>query len=188
MRIMTKALDTAVSAVVERLAPEAGRPLPWADIAGAELTSRRLPWAVARRRTDPLLLPTVGHPDRDEVWSLSLRSSAPFHPGRLMARIEDLGCGPIRSRGHFWLPTRPDEICEWDGAGGQLSVGAYGFWGSRPPSIHLRYVGIDAADRDRIAEAFAQTVLTPVELRRPDGWVGRDGGFEPWLGTRHSAA
>ncbi|HVK36292.1 MAG TPA: GTP-binding protein, partial [Microlunatus sp.] len=94
----------------------------------------------------------------------------------------------IRSRGHFWLPTRPDEICEWDGAGGQLSVGAYGFWGSRPPSTHLRYVGIDAADRDRIAEAFAQTVLTPVELRRPDGWVGRDGGFEPWLGTRHSAA
>lgn len=124
---VTGALDTAVSAVVERLAPEAGRPLPWADIAGAGLTSRRLPWAVARRRTDPLLLPRVGLPDGEGVWSLSLRSSAPFHPGRLMAGIEDLGCGRIRSRGHFWLPTRPDEICEWDGAGGQLSVGAYGF-------------------------------------------------------------
>ena len=71
-------------------------------------------------------------------------------------------------------------------AAGQLSVGAYGFWATRPPSTHLRYVGIDAADR--IAEAFAQTVLTPVELRRPDRWVGRDDGFEPWLGTRHSAA
>ena len=73
-------------------------------------------------------------------------------------------------------------------AAGQLSVGAYGFWATRPPSTHLRYVGLDAADRDRIADAFAQTVLTPVELRRPDGWDDRDDGFEPWLGTRHSAA
>ena len=94
------------------------------------------------------------------MWSLDLRSPAPFHPGRLMARIEDLGCGRIRSRGHFWLPTRPDEICVWDGAGGQLSVGPYGFCGSRPPSTHLTFVGIEAADRDRIASAFAAALLT----------------------------
>ena len=185
---VTAILDPTVSAVVERLAPEAGRPLPWADIVGADLTSRRLSWAAARRRTDPLLLPTVGLPDGDGAWRLSLRSAAPFHPGRLMARIEDLGCGRIRSRGHFWLPTRADEICEWDGAGGQLSVGAYGFWGTRPPSTHLTYVGLDAADRDRVAGAFAETVLTSTELRRLDSWAGRADGFEPWLGARHSAA
>ena len=49
-------------------------------------------------------------------------------------------------------------------------------------------MGIDAADRDRIADAFAETVLTPAELRRLDSWTGRDDGFEPWLGDRRSAA
>ena len=185
---VTGTLDNTVSAVVERLAPAAGAPSAWSDIAGAGLTSRRLTWSAARRRTDPLLVSAGGLPDRDGVWSLALRSSAPFHPERLMDRIEDLGCGRIRSRGHFWLPTRADEIGVWDGAGGQLSVGAYGFWGSRPRSTHLTYVGIDAADRDRIADAFAETVLTPAELRRLDSWTGRADGFEPWLGDRRSAA
>jgi len=185
---VTGSLDATVSAVVERLTPEARAPVSWSDIAGAQLSSRRLPWAVARRRTDPLLVSGRELPDRDGVWTLDLRSSTPFHPGRLLARIEDLGCGRIRSRGHFWLPSRPDEICLWDGAGGQLSVGAYGFWGSRPPTTHLTYVGIDAADRDRIADAFVETVLTRSELRRLDSWSGRDDGFEPWLGGRRSAA
>lgn len=185
---VTGAVDDTVHAVVQRLAPVAGAPRPWADVVGAELIVRRLPWAVARRRTDPLAVTGAGLPDRDGVWSLDLAASLPFHPDRLMALIEDLGCGRLRSRGHFWLPTRPGEIGVWDGAGGQLSVGAYGTWGTRPPSTHLTYVGVRAAERSRVADAFAQALVTPAELRRVDAWIGRTDGFEPWLGERRSAA
>lgn len=180
--------DDVVASVVERLAPAARTATAWPDIVGHELTVRRLPWAAARRRTDPLAVVGCGLPDRDGVWSLDLTSGRPFHPGRLMARIEDLGSGRIRARGHFWLPTRPDEVCVWDGAGGQLSVGSYGSWGSRPPSTHLTYVGVQAADRVRIADAFADVLATPAELQRRGGWLGRPDGFEPWLGDRRSAA
>ena len=38
---------------------------------------------------------------------------------------------PHRARGCFWLPTRPTEICGWEGAGGQVSIGPVGFWSAR---------------------------------------------------------
>ena len=185
---VTGRLEPAVSAVVQRLALVAGAPRPWSDLVGPELTVRRLPWAVARRRTEPLAVSASGLPDREGVWSLDLTSPLPFHPDRLLARIEDLGCGRLRSRGHFWLPTRPDEIHIWDGAGGQLSVGPYGFWGSRPPGTHLTYVGVLASERDRVADAFAAALVTPAELRRFDDRTGLIDGFEPWLGERRSVA
>lgn len=92
----------------------------------------------------------------------SLQGGSPTCPRALPCRLpspvrEDLGCGRTRSRGHFWLPSRVDEIEVWDGAGGLLSIGSYGLWGSRPPSTHLTDVGIDAADRGLIADAFAVT-------------------------------
>ncbi|NED95650.1 cobalamin biosynthesis protein CobW [Phytoactinopolyspora alkaliphila] len=43
-------------------------------------------------------------------------------PGRLMRSIEQLGTGRVRARGRFWLPTRPQTLCLWDGAGGQSSA------------------------------------------------------------------
>lgn len=185
---VTGTLDDTTAAAVQRLAPAAGPPRPWADLPGAELTVRRLPWTVARRRTDPLAVAGAGLPDRDGVWSLDLHSPLPFHPDRLMARIEDLGCGRLRSRGHFWLPSRPGVVQAWDGAGGQLSVGAYGSWASRTPSTHLTYVGVRATERTRVADAFADALVTPAELRRSDSWIGRTDGFEQWLGERRSAA
>ena len=67
-------------------------------------------------------------------------------------------------------------------------MGPYGFWGSRPRTTQLSYVGIEATERERIADVFAETLVTPAELRRLDSWHGRDDGFEPWLGARSSAA
>lgn len=56
---------------------------------------------VAEVRHQPLPEPGEG------TWQLELTSERPLHPGRMLERIEDLGSGTFRSRGCFWLPTRP---------------------------------------------------------------------------------
>ena len=160
----------------------------WNHLDGNELVRRRLDWTTFRRRTDPLHLPAqLGRPDVD-VWTLDLISSRAFHPDRLHERIEDLGRGAFRARGHFWLPTRPDTICLWDGSGGQLSIGARGSWYGQRPSTRLVVTGLDPADRARVADAFAEVLLTAAETAAVGDWAGRDDGFEPWLDEHATAA
>ena len=73
-------------------------------------------WVAEVRRNPLPPLPEGG------AWRLDLRSERPIHPVRFQEELEILGGGPRRSRGCFWVPTRPDDICVWDGAGGQASV------------------------------------------------------------------
>lgn len=142
----------------------------------------------ARLRTDPLGRPAGRAEDSDGVWTIDLRSDRPLHPQRLMDRLEDLGTGSIRGRGHFWLPTRPDSICVWDGSGGQLSIGDHGSWPGRDRQTRLLITGVDDQERRRIAAAFADVLLTEPELRRLDQWRLVEDGFDPWLGVKESAA
>ena len=142
---------------------------------------RRLDWTTFQERTDPLSIPPHAARTDPDVWTLDLTSSRPFHPDRLHERIEDLGRGAFRARGHFWLPTRPDAVCVWDGGGGQLSIGRSGSWHSRRPSSRLVVTGIHVADRTRVADAFADVLLTDAETIAGHSWVGRSDGFEPWL-------
>lgn len=159
----------------------------WNHLDGNELMRRRLDPATFRRRTDPLRIrPGAGRTDPD-VWTLDLTSSRAFHPGRLQERIEDLGRGAFRARGYFWLPTRPDTLCVWDGGGGQLSIGRAGFWRPQRPSTRLIVTGIHLADRARVADAFGDVLLTASETAATQSWVGRTDGFGPWL-DEHSAA
>lgn len=122
------------------------------------------------------------------VWTLDLRSDRPLHPGRLLDHIEVLGSGPRRSRGCFWLPSRPGSICVWDGAGGQLSVGAGLLWGRGRPLTRIVVVGTDD-DRGALREAFDACLLTDTEIAR-DGmfWDVASDGLEPWLGEIRDAA
>lgn len=154
----------------------------------ADLIGRRHDIEQARAGLDPLRQGSRPLPDADGVWTMILRSGRPFHPDRLMARIEDLGTGRIRARGHFWLPGRPDSACVWDGSGGQLSVGVHGPWRDRRPGTALKITGVDEADRRRIRDAFHDVLLTDQELAELDRWRGVDDGFDPWLGTTSSAA
>ena len=103
-------------------------------------------------------------------------------------RIEDLGTGRIRSRGHFWLPSRPRTACVWDGSGGQLSIGDLGSWGDVVPETRLVVTGNDPEERDRIAATFAEVVMTDDEARTASAWVGTEDGFGPWLGETDAAA
>ena len=153
--------------------------------AAAERRAHPLGARGARRRAkDP----------RDRSWSLLLRSDRPFHPERLLAHVEDLGTGPVRSRGVFHVPNRPDSACLWDGAGGALCVADLGTWdevaAGHPPVTRILVVGAgeprDAREvHDRILDAFGEALATGDEVA--DGglrWLGREDVLEPWLGTR----
>jgi G3E family GTPase len=122
------------------------------------------------------------------VWRLDLSSPRPFHPARLLEDIERLGSGRHRSRGSFWLPTRPGAALVWDGAGGQLSIGDGTSWGRHAPRTRLVMTGVGAAP-EKLLRAFDELVLSPNEalLDQAEWSVGED-GFEPWLGPiRHVA-
>ncbi|SNS60387.1 GTPase, G3E family [Micrococcales bacterium KH10] len=126
------------------------------------------------------------------VWRLDLRSDRPFHPVRIHDELMILGGGPRRSRGCFWLPTRPQDICVWDGAGGQTSVGALEQWAhGQTPLTRLVIVGLadSAGDCQEIEAAFHRCLLTDEELAsRGQIWEESFDGLEPWLGPINRAA
>lgn len=123
-----------------------------------------------------------------KVWRLDLSSPRPFHPARLLEQIERLGSGRHRSRGCFWLPTRPGTALVWDGAGGQLSIGAGPAWGRQVPRTRLVMTGVGAPP-ERLLRAFDELLLSPNEaLLDQADWAVVEDGFEPWLGPiRHVA-
>jgi G3E family GTPase len=122
------------------------------------------------------------------AWRLDLCSPRPFHPDRLLDQIERLGTGPFRTRGSFWVPTRPGDMLEWSGAGGQLSIGSYRPWGRRTPTTRLIYTGLGAAPGE-LAAAFEDILLTPTEaLLDQRSWDVLEDGLEPWLGAIRDVA
>lgn len=137
------------------------------------------------RRLDPLhVRPVPDAPTAHGVWTLELASDRPLHPERLVAEVERLGAGRFRARGHFWVPSRPDSVCVWDGAGGQLSVGAMGRWGRREPGTRLVFTGVDDV-RDELRAAFEEVLMTPAEVAAGlHPWLGREDVLAPWLGDR----
>jgi G3E family GTPase len=167
--------------------------------------------AAGERRAHPLRARGAGRPADvvrhagDRSWTLELRSSRPFDPERLLRRIEDLGTGRLRSRGVFHVANRPDSLCAWDGAGGQLCIGELGTWDDATtaereavrPHTRIVVVGSTAPGRgqqpdddarDLLLAAFRDVLATPDELA--DGglrWLGRDDVLAPWLGARSDA-
>ena len=130
-------------------------------------------------------LPDLG---TSHAWRLDLSSPRPFHPHRLLDQIERLGAGAHRSRGSFWVPTRPGDMLEWSGAGGQLSIGSYRPWGRRTPVTRLILTGLGAPSSDLTA-AFEDMLLTPTEaLLSGPGWDVLEDGLEPWLGDIRDVA
>ena len=133
------------------------------------------------------------HPEPDAAaWRLELVADRPLHPERMVERIEDLGSGTFRSRGCFWVPTRPDWLCAWDGAGGQLSIGLGSRWNPDDrPVTHIVATGLKAHGdpRERIRDAFEACLLTDDEItERGHAWEVWDDGLEPWLGEIRQAA
>ncbi len=123
------------------------------------------------------------------VWRVDLQSVQPFHPERLLDLLEEIGGGAHRSRGCFWLPSRPDRALEWDGAGGQLSIGDHASWGRRTPFTRIVVTGVGVAPHG-LRPAFDAMLATPEEAdrRMVRGWQVAEDGFEPWLGPIRKVA
>ena len=139
----------------------------------------------AGHRVDPRHVCAWGGGTEYGTWTLDLNSDRPFHPERLFANIERLGTGLIRSKGRFWVPTRPNTICQWDGAGGQVSIGSYAFTEKDLPNIRLVFTGIDSRDMPRICKAFEDSLVTEAEWQEGLlAWMDFDDQLEPWLGAR----
>jgi G3E family GTPase len=157
-------------------------------LAAELLVENRHDYERTREWTATILDAQLPDPRSTRVWRLDLSSPRPFHPARLLDQIDRLGTGRHRSRGCFWLPTRPGTALVWDGAGGQLSIGAGPGWGPQAPRTRLVMTGVGAAP-EKLLRAFDELLLRPNEaLLDQSVWAVVEDGFEPWLGPiRHVA-
>lgn len=154
-----------------------------------EVLGGTLDHLLALRRRDVRYVEPHGGPVTHGTWTLDLCSRRPFHPDRLLENIEQLGAGHLRGRGRFWVPDRPDSICQWDGAGGQVSIGAVWRAGRELPTTRLVITGIVPADRDRVRNAFGRSLLTAEEWGAGlEPWLGAEDLLAPWLGARGAVA
>lgn len=147
----------------------------------AALLGARAPFAAVEAWVDEVRRAPVPPLESPLLWLVDLRSDRAFHPGRLREVVGDIGGGAHRSRGCFWLPTRPLDVGVWTGAGGQLSVGLDGHWGPAGPLTRITVIGADD-HRDDVVAAFEHALLTDQEAHGSARWrVGAD-GLEDWLG------
>lgn len=153
------------------------------SLSGLHDHTRTRSW-IAAIRTGDLADPSSS----THTWRVDLRSSRAFHPGRLLDDIESLGGGRHRSRGCFWLPTRPHRAIVWDGAGGQLSIGNGEPWGRCTPLTRIIVVGTGNPP-GHLRTAFESMLLRSDEQGRASfTWRVAEDGFEPWLAAIHHAA
>ncbi|WP_193611734.1 GTP-binding protein [Nocardioides lijunqiniae] len=155
---------------------------------GTTLLARRHQLDLTSSWCSPELQAAVPPWQGEHAWRLDLSSPRAFHPERLLDQIERLGAGAHRSRGAFWVPTRPGDVLEWSGAGGQLSIGSHSRWGRRDPVTRLIMTGLGAMPRD-LPAAFEDLLLSPSEaLLDRRGWDVAEDGLEPWLGEIRNVA
>ncbi|MEM8749785.1 MAG: GTP-binding protein [Pseudomonadota bacterium] len=74
-------------------------------------------------------------PETEEygVASYVYRARAPFHPQAIFALLNGPMPGVIRSKGHFWIATRPEFVAEFSLAGALSSVSPLGTWWASVP-------------------------------------------------------
>lgn len=76
------------------------------------------------------------NPETEEygISSLTFKHKVPFHPERLFNFLmENFPHGIIRSKGLFWLASRPDQALIWSSAGGSFKTDPAGVWWASMP-------------------------------------------------------
>ena len=181
--VLSGRAGTAGTALVRALArPDAELVTDPSAVDTGQVTGQLHQHRRTRAWVDPTLETPASEPDPG-AWVQEFASPHPFDPALLLDGLDALGGGAHRSRGSFWLPTRPHQLLVWDGAGGQLSIGDGGAWGVRPPATRVRFVGVGVPPAT-LGDAFGAC------LARDEWTAGAagDDGFEPWLGPIRGVA
>ena len=79
----------------------------------------------------------IGHSPETEEYGISsfvYQNSRPFHPQRFLEYVsQDFPTTIIRSKGIFWIASRPEKAILWSQAGGSLKAEVYGRWWASVP-------------------------------------------------------
>ena len=171
------------------------------------------------------------HPSAHGISSFVFHSARPFHPQRLLRALEDdggagdekkssgnndksnsAGGGPwkgvVRSKGFFWLATRPRVAGLWQAAGGSWVGDPSHLWersesgiegegeeasssssspsspsssSSSSPQQELVFIGNRSMSEGRVREALESALLTDEEMRGGEGsWSRFEDELPPW--------
>jgi G3E family GTPase len=180
--VLTDTVEAAGRDLVRTLARPDAQVVDGAEnVSGTLATSNLHDHDRASVWTDPTYDAELPPPASDEVWRVDLRSPRAFHPERLFRDLEKLaGEEFFRSRGCFWLPSRPGHALVWDGSGGQLSIGTGRPWGRTAPFTRLVLTGVGEPPAG-VRDVFESLLLGPDLEGR--SWHVAEDGFEPWLGN-----
>ena len=75
----------------------------------------------------------ISEADEYGFSSFVYRAQRPFHPERFFETIQSEWTGVVRSKGFFWLATRPRFVGVWSQAGGACQYQAGGIWWAAVP-------------------------------------------------------
>jgi G3E family GTPase len=144
-------------------------------------------------------------PETEEygIGSFVYRARRPFHPARFAEALKTNWPGNVlRSKGFFWLASRPDFAGEWSQAGGIVRHGPAGIWWAAAPREHwpqepeyrariegeygdrrqeIVFIGQNL-DPDQTRATLNRCLLTDAELAvGPEAWKKFDDPFPKWF-------
>ena len=96
-------------------------------------------------------------PETEEygISSFVFRDHRPFHPERFWQYVNrDWPGNVIRSKGLFWLASRPDQALIWSQAGGSIRADAYGRWWASVPELERMLNPVYVECRQAIMEKW----------------------------------
>ncbi|WP_348946467.1 zinc metallochaperone GTPase ZigA [Chitinibacter sp. FCG-7] len=149
--------------------------------------------------------PAVKVPETEEygISSFVWNARRPLHPQRFWDLIHSEWDGVLRSKGFFWLASRPSFAGSWSQAGGACRHGAGGYWWASVPKAHwpqdddaldaiadnwdddfgdrkqqIVFIGIEM-DEDLLKSRLNACLLTDAELASKD-WSNYPDPFPAW--------
>lgn len=97
-------------------------------------------------------------PETEEygIGSFVFRKPCPFHAERFWNYIQhDFPTNIIRSKGLFWVNTRPAQAMTWSQAGGSLKADSAGVWWGSMPENERSYYEAFIANKETIEEDWS---------------------------------